>query len=386
MKLKTVTALMLVSTIAFAQTETAAPAATAPAATTEAKPAAPAKKAKKAKKKAEKTTSEAKQEVAAPVAATPVAPEATVAAAAPAANQTTATTSLKSEQDKSDLKKIDEDITNAKMRAELGANKKYSFQASLSYSGSTVEKPFAEVRPPIRAGLAEIQTPATLSGTVSGKYKFNANNSMSLNTGVSVATPFHGTYDKGNKIANPVKTSKVKEIDRFNVADPSLSYTHAGKLGAELMSITSVEATYYTTSAYVDDYGMVAGLDLSQTVAGDFNGWTLGAYIGLSKTFYKSDLTEEQKAGETLVSMYMSPFAEYAFNDTFSFRTVLNYFAWDIAANGQQGAATGLNPQQSMGLGMSVTRDIYVYPNVQFMPFNLRADLTNVGLSTTINL
>ena len=380
MTLKTVTALMLVSTIAFAQTESAAPAAQAPAAATEAKPA-PVKKAKKAKKA--KKTSEVKLEVA-PVAATP-APATTTAVAAPAANQTTATTSLKTEQDKSDLKKIDEDITNAKMRAELGANKKYSFQAALSYSGSTVEKPFAEVRPPIRAGMAERQVPASLSGTISGKYKVNANNSLSLNTGVSVATPFHGTYDQGNKIANPVKSSAKKEIDRFNVADPSLSYTYAGKLG-ELMSITSVEATYYTTSAYVDDGGMVAGLDLSQTVAGDFSGWTLGAYIGLSKTFYKADLTQDQKDGETLVSMYMSPFAEYAFNDTYSFRTVLNYFAWDIAANGPQGSASGLNPQQSMGLGMSVTRDIYVYPNVQFMPFNLRADLTNVGLSTTINL
>ena len=305
---------------------------------------------------------------------------------APAASQTTVDSSVvKTEQEKADLKKIDEDITNAKMRAEVGANKKFSFQAALSYSGSTVEKPFAEVRPPIRAGISSLQTPATLAGTVSGKYKINTNNSLSLNTGVSIVTPFHGTYDNGNKITNPVKSSSKKEIDRFNVADPSLSYTHAGKLG-ELMSISSIEATYYTTSAYVDDGGMVAGLDLTQTVAGDFAGWTLGGYIGLSKTFYKGDLDAQQKAGESAVSMYMSPFAEYAFNDTYSFRTVLNYFAWDIAANGQQGAATALNPQQSMGLGVSVTRDIYVYPNVQFMPFNLRADLTNVGLSTTINL
>lgn len=338
---------------------------------------------KKAAKKTKEVVTQAAATTATPAVTAPATTTEATQVVAPAANQTT--TSVPADVKDGDLKKIDQDITNAKMRAELGANKKYSFQASLAYSGSTVEKPFSEVRPPIRAGISSLQTPASLSGTVSGKYKMNANNSLSLNTGVSIATPFHGTYDDGNKIANPVKTSSKKEIDRFNVADPSLSYTYAGKLG-ELMSITSVEASYYTTSAYVDDGGMVAGLDLSQTVAGDFAGWTLGAYIGLSKTFYKADLTEDQKAGESLASMYMSPFAEYAFNDSYSFRTVLNYFAWDIAANGQQGAATALNPQQSMGFGMSVTRDIYVYPNVQFMPFNLRADLTNVGLSTTINL
>ncbi len=339
---------------------------------------------KKAAKKTKEVVTQAASTTAIPVVVAPAAiTTETAQTVVPTANQTA--TTVPSDIKDADLKKIDQDITNAKMRAELGANKKYSFQASLAYSGSTVEKPFAEVRPPIRAGISSLQTPASLAGTVSGKYKMNANNSFSLNTGVSISTPFHGTYDNGNKIDNPVKTSSKKEIDRFNVADPSLSYTRAGKLG-ELMSITSVEATYYTTSAYVDDGGMVGGLDLSQTVAGDFSGWTLGAYIGLSKTIYKADLTADQKAGESLASMYMSPFAEYAFNDKYSFRTVLNYFAWDIAANGQQGAATALNPQQSMGFGMSVTRDIYVYPNVQFMPFNLRADLTNVGLSTTINL
>lgn len=240
---------------------------------------------KKAAKKTKEVVTQAAATTATPAVTAPVVTTTeSTQAVAPAANQTTI--SVPADVKDGDLKKIDQDITNAKMRAELGANKKYSFQTSLSYSGSTVEKPFAEVRPPIRAGLAEIQTPATLSGTVSGKYKINANNSLSLNTGVSVATPFHGTYDNGNKIDNPVKTSSKKEIDRFNVADPSLSYTYAGKLG-ELMSISSVEASYYTTSAYVDDYGMVAGLDVSQTVAGDFAGWTLGAYIGLSKFFTK---------------------------------------------------------------------------------------------------
>jgi hypothetical protein len=41
---------------------------------------------------------------------------------------------------------------------------------------------------------------------------------------------------------------------------------------------------------------------------------------------------------------------------------------------------------QSAGLGISVTRDIYLYPNVQFIPEDVRSDRTNVGVSANINL
>ena len=41
---------------------------------------------------------------------------------------------------------------------------------------------------------------------------------------------------------------------------------------------------------------------------------------------------------------------------------------------------------QSVGLGISVTRDIYLYPNVQFLPEDIRSDLTNVALSANINV
>lgn len=338
--------------------------------------------AKKAKKAIVAKTTTTAPAVTAPTVAIPATTPAVAMPTAPTANETAAT--VPADIKNGDLKSIDQEITNAKMRAELGANKKYSFGASLGYNGGTIERPFAELRPPIRAGLTAATSPATLAGTLSGKYKINTNNSLSLSTGVSIVTPFHGSYE-GNKMANPVKTSAKTEVDRFAVADPSLSYTHARKIG-DLQSISSAGLSYYTNSVSVDDLGAIGDIDFTQTIAGDFSGWTAGAYVGINKTFYKSGLTADQKANESLVSMYMSPFAEYAFNDTYSFRTVMNYFSWDIAANGGQGSATASNPQQSMGLGMAITRDIYVYPNVQFMPFNVRSDLTNVGLSTTFNL
>jgi hypothetical protein len=41
---------------------------------------------------------------------------------------------------------------------------------------------------------------------------------------------------------------------------------------------------------------------------------------------------------------------------------------------------------QSLGTGISVTRDIFLYPNIQFIPSDIRSDRTNIGLSAYINL
>ncbi|BEV68389.1 hypothetical protein Bb109J_c1809 [Bdellovibrio bacteriovorus] len=78
------------------------------------------------------------------------------------------------------------------------------------------------------------------------------------------------------------------------------------------------------------------------------------------------------------------PFAEYAFNDDYSFRTVFGYF--QFAKYEEQGDLIQMEPYQSMGVGISVTRDIYVYPNVQFTPKDIRADRTNVAVSANLNL
>jgi hypothetical protein len=39
-----------------------------------------------------------------------------------------------------------------------------------------------------------------------------------------------------------------------------------------------------------------------------------------------------------------------------------------------------------MGIGYSVTRDIYLYPNLQFAPEQISAQHTNVAINATINL
>jgi len=45
-----------------------------------------------------------------------------------------------------------------------------------------------------------------------------------------------------------------------------------------------------------------------------------------------------------------------------------------------------LKVYQSVGLGISVTRDIFLYPNIQFIPSDIRSDRTNIAMSASINI
>ena len=133
--------------------------------------------------------------------------------------------------------------------------------------------------------------------------------------------------------------------------------------------------------------------DVNHTLAWDIagSGWSPGLNIDFNYTFYKDGAQVEDtlvmaEDGRTDYQIALYPYVEYAFNDKLSFRTVFRFMSYDHYRN--DGASTFMREQytQSVGLGYAVTRDIYLYPNLQFAPENLRPSLTNVGLSTTLNV
>src|SRR5690606_13721252 len=124
---------------------------------------------------------------------------------------------------------------------------------------------------------------------------------------------------------------------------------------------------------------------------------TVGSSVAMSYNFYESD-PGAQTEGDTQTSAYggdrrtawtaaIYPYAEYSFNDTFSARTVFGYFNWKhLYGDDNRYRLLQTFVYQSVGVGVSVTRDIYLYPNIQFVPDNIRNDFTNVALSATINM
>lgn len=305
-----------------------------------------------------------------------------VSAQAEEANQNANTSTVKvSDVQKSEEKKedIDQEITNARMRSELGSKSQWSFKSSLGYSGGSVEKPFDSIRPNYRAS-ASIESLTALSGNVGVNYRVSKGGNLSLGTGVVVMAPLEGDIMKD--FEDPRASRKGAKQKRSQVSNPYIDYSH-GYRAMGMQMISSATYTHYTEEDATDYYNLLGNVSVSQTVLADFGDskWQGGVSLSLDKDLTKGAFNDGPRYD---YGVGLFPFAEYSFNDTFSFRTVFGYF--QFASYEGVNDLIQLEPYQSMGVGISVTRDIYLYPNVQFTPKDVRADRTNVALSANLNL
>ena len=169
----------------------------------------------------------------------------------------------------------DEVITNRKLRAETGAKKKYSFSSAVTYSGGTVNNPMSDVRPNIASAVFDPAQPA-LSGSIGGKYKISALQSLSVDVGVLVRKPFHGD-DK--------KTFR----ERTTVSNPSLTYQVVYQ-AAGIQNVTAVSGTWTTDEAY-RAIGDVGTIGFGQTAIYDFGGSKFSAGLAFDASYTVFDLS-----------------------------------------------------------------------------------------------
>lgn len=316
------------------------------------------------------------------------------AALANETNQSANTSTVKaSESQKSTekVKDIDDEITDARMRATLGSKSKFSFKSSLAYNGSSIETPLAEIRPNYRASK-DLSSLTSLSGDIGMNYRLGQRDNISFGTGITMLTPLHGALDKPT-IVDGRNPQKPTERDRWEVSTPYLSWSRGYKAFGTQMS-TSVTYAHYTDSYTIDEEKYMGSISASHVFLWSFGAskWTGGTSITLANYLYNGDYTNAQLVAANQAGAYarrsldygLFPFAQYTFNDMFSFRTVFGYFQFTQYEGESEGVQ--LEPYQSVGLGISVTRDIYLYPNVQFTPKDIRSDRTNVALSANINL
>ncbi len=280
---------------------------------------------------------------------------------------------------------IDEEITNARMRAESGSKSKFSLSTSIAYTGGAVSRPFGKDRPNLAAGEPGNQERTSGDIGLNARYRWSKSQSVTVGTSFGMMTPFQGDLDKNET--------------QFNVFDPNAAYNLVGKVGPLQMS----GAVGMSLGTSQESRGIDRDGSISASVTGLHafqNGLTLGLSVGSAHYFYDtkpgqiSNLKSREKYknfyggdSRTQWSLGVYPFMEYAFNDTYSFRTVFGYFNWrHLYGDPNRYRLLQTFVYQSVGVGISVTRDIYLYPNVQFVPDNIRSDFTNVALSATMNV
>jgi hypothetical protein len=266
---------------------------------------------------------------------------------------------------------IDAEITNAKLRAESGSKSQWSIKANIGYNGGNLERPFGEVRPNY-AGISSQDNSTSITGTIAAAYRWGKADTFRTGTGILVLTPFH----------NPKKA---------DVSNPYLEYSRAMKIG-KYQNIFDVSYTQFTQSAY-KDAGYIGYVDVNHTaiIKIDPTEWEVGMVFDVNYTFFSDgknagDTLQNPESGRSDYAVGIFPIAEYAFSERYSFRTVFRFLTYDHYRNDSPTSFYRELYTQSVGLGIAITRDVYLYPNIQFAPEHLTPDLTNVGLNTTINI
>lgn len=299
------------------------------------------------------------------------------AATAPAEGQTTIQLDEAAEKKNKVDGNIDEEITNKKLRTESGSKSKYSLSTNLIYNGGSVNEPFAAERPNLYASSG-IETKTAMALGASIRYRANKNDSFTLGVTAGAITPLQGDVNKGQQ---------------FQLYDPSLGYSRAFQ-AMGLQNIFGAGVSYGTSKVSVAN-DKVGDIGVGHTVMKTFkNGVSLGGAVQFDYNFYSTGAGDNKNnrisgyGGDSRTdwSLGLYPMFEYEFTDKLSFRTVFRYTSWFHNLGDDNDSILKEVGTQSMGLGWSVTRDIYLYPNIQFLWQDIDSERTNVAVNMTANI
>lgn len=289
---------------------------------------------------------------------------------------------VKTEKTATESDQADEVITNRRFRASQGSLSNWSFNSSWTYNGGSIDKPIGSSRPNV-TGANDIALVQNLSASLGVSYRASTYDRFFLGVGLQVASPFSSDADENFSAAGRREFERTQ--GNVDLNNPVLSYSRIMKIYG-VQTILGTSMTYYTQDA-LTDAGYQTYNDVTLNTMYDFGGSKFSLGMLFSAGIYSHDKDDPALANsQTEYVFYAMPQAEFVINDTFNVRTILRPYWYQKSRAQSFSNWNRLELTQSLGVGISLTRDIFLYPNIQFAPDNIRADRTNVGLSANINL
>jgi hypothetical protein len=291
-------------------------------------------------------------------------------------------TELKKQAPPAGTDKTDQLITNRNLRSVNGSLSTWSFASTWNYQGGDINKPVGSSRPNLN-GASDVPLVQNFSGIVGISYRLTETDRLTLGIGLQMASPFETQADSRFTAGGRNEFEKTQgELDASN---PELTYRKIMKpFGVQ--SILTATSTLYTQDALVDR-GFESKNIASLNSLYDFGKSGFSAGMVVQWGFFTHN--KDDKAflqSQTQYEFYALPITEYEINDFMNWRAVYRWY-WYQQTRGQSSSEwTTLEPTISTGIGFSITRDIFVYPNIQFDPEDLRSDRTSVGMSANISL
>jgi hypothetical protein len=278
--------------------------------------------------------------------------------------------------------KTDQLITNRNLRSLNGSLSTWSFASTWNYQGGDINNPIGSSRPNV-TGSKDVALVQNLSGTVGISYRLTEVDRLTLGIGLQMASPFSNEADSNFSESGKKEFNDTQgELDASN---PQLVYRRIMKpLGFQ--SILTATSTYYTQDALVDR-GLESKNEVTLNSLYEFGKSRFSAGVVLQSAFFTHNKDDQSlEAVQPTFEFYALPITEYEINDLMNWRAVYRYYWYQQSRAQRSSEWTTLEPTISTGIGFSITRDIFLYPNVQFNPEDVRADRTNVGMSANINL
>lgn len=256
------------------------------------------------------------------------------------------------------------EITDSKLKADSGSLSRYSLKFSLSYFGPPVGDLSNKYQPNPDGSIGVYST--SLGGSISGRYRFDKQSALSLGTGVSALTPFHG-------------------VERTDVKTPFVSYDRSTRLG-EVQMRNSLGGSLTTVPNY-RDVGQVGTLSLDNSVVYNLgnSGFATGVDVDFSYFLYERDYrTSDRKASTYHLGVF--PQLKYNFTDKVNVYTSVAMSFWNPRATDDSSVMLNKTLSGRLGMGMAFNRTVYFAPYLNFYPDNIRADTTTVSFSTVFSI
>lgn len=273
--------------------------------------------------------------------------------------------------------KADEVITNRLLRASSGSLSKWSGNFSVNYYGGSAQKPFAAQRPNITSG-ADALTLQYISSNLGLRYRINELNSITLATGLFWNTPFNNSIKTKDQALKKEFEKTKREI---TVNDPNLIYTNLASIWG--FQVQTQLTPTLITNAQQTNQGYRASWDAQTTWMRVIN----NSDLSLGATFEWTGYAFSKSNRDLATNVWqMYPIAEYVINDWLNLRTLWGWQVYQQTRSDDTWTYQKRKVYQSFGTGISLSRDVFLYPNIQFIPSDLRDDRTNIGMSAYINL
>jgi hypothetical protein len=250
------------------------------------------------------------------------------------------------------------EITDSKLRAELGSLSKFSFKFDLLYKGAAVGTPDAKEQPN-PDNIKTRQTATALTGSIGGRYRLDSASSVSLGTGLSALHPFHGT-------------------DRWDLKTPSVSYDKVDRIG-EVQFRTSTGASVETVPDN-QALGIVGGFYLIGSLVRELG--TSGFATGIDTMLFTSVFNRDYQAADQRTPRYtflVTPILKYNFSDKVSLSSSWAKPFWNPRYVDSGWTMLPQTLSQRVGIAYAFSKDIYFSPFVGLYPESFSWNTTTLN-------